>query len=912
MKLARLLRCLPAAARAAPRAPAALRPAAARRCLSTEADREKRNAMAKRELAILAQAFQRYDGDSSGSLDKGEIERALADLDIPNDEIFVESLFSQLDKNKDGTIEIAEWLDNLPRGTRIRIVSRFGAGTGSALDEYRAVRLEVPTASVVYTYTDEAPMLATHSLLPVLKALVQAASGVPIELRDISLAGRILANFPERLAEAQRVPDELAKLGELAKSPAANIIKLPNISASQPQLQAAIAELRGKGYDVPVFPNDDAAIMQRYAKVLGSAVNPVLREGNSDRRVAGPVKAYAQANPHSMGAWAADSKSHVAFMKEGDFFGSEISYTMPDVVGNSKDAGVVRIEFVSADGAVEVLKAKTQLQPGEIIDASRMSVKALKEFYVREIDDAKAQGVLFSLHLKATMMKVSDPIMFGHAVKAYYRDTFATHAATFAKIGVDASNGLGDVYAKLDRVDDAAERDAIKASLEKCLTMCDESRPPLAMVDSDRGVTNLHVPSDIIIDASVPAAIRESGKMWAPDGSLHDAKFVIPDRCYATSYAEVFDHCRKNGAFDPKTMGCVSNVGLMAQKAEEYGSHDKTFESKGKGSIRVVLKTSGETLLEHAVEEGDIWRMCQTKDSPIVDWVKLGVSRARATGDRAIFWLDAERAHDAHLIAKVQKYLPDHDTAGLDISIVAPQDAMRETLQRCTDGKNTVSITGNVLRDYLTDLFPILELGTSAKMLSIVPLLAGGGLFETGAGGSAPKHIQQLQTHNHLRWDSLGEFLALAVSLEDVANKTNNKRAAICAKALDTATSKVLTQGKSPGRRPKTLDNRGSHFYLALYWAEALAAQADDAKLAEKYAPVHAALLANEATILAEIAVGAGSPVDIGGYFKVDAKKADAVMRPSKTFNAIIDAVAADADVAYHQIDLDELKKQKA
>jgi len=863
--------------------------------------------MAKRELAILAEAFMRYDGDRSGALDRGEIEKALEDLEIPSDEVFVDALFSQLDVNKDGTISIQEWLDNLPRGTRVKIVTKYGPGEGSAVVESRVVRLEVPTVEIVYTYTDEAPALATHSLLPVVRAFTEPSCGVTLKTADISLAGRILANFPEKLTEAQRIPDELANLGDLAKTPAANIIKLPNISASIPQLEAAILELQTKGYDVPSYPksaatDEDKSIKARYAKVLGSAVNPVLREGNSDRRVAGPVKAYAKANPHTNKPWDKTSKSHVAHMADGDFYGSELSVVVPSLEGrpeayrNHKDANVVRIEFVDAEsGGVTVLKAKTPLQPGEVIDASRMSVAKLRDFYVRQIDDAKAQDVLFSLHLKATMMKVSDPIMFGHAVECFYRDTFAKHADTFAKLGVDAKNGLGDVYAKIQLLDSAEEQAEIAAELERCLTECDDVRPKLAMVDSDRGVTNLHVPSDIIIDASVPAAVRDSGRMWGPDGTMGDAKFVIPDRCYATSYQEVFDHCREFGALDPATMGAVSNVGLMAQKAEEYGSHDKTFECPGAGHVRVVDRASGETLMAHDVEKGDIWRMCQTRDSPIQDWVKLAVNRARATGSPAIFWLDKDRAHDRNLITKVETYLKDHDTTGLDVRITSPPLAMRETLKRSRAGEDTISVTGNVLRDYLTDLFPILELGTSAKMLSIVPLLAGGGLFETGAGGSAPKHVQQLQRENHLRWDSLGEFLALAVSLEDLALKAKNDKAKTVATALNAATGALLAQDKSPKRKAGQLDNRGSHFYLAKFWARALADQTEFADLAELYAPLATALEDNEDTILAELLAGAGAPADTGGYYKVDNNKADAVMRASPTFNALIDGLILDA-----------------
>mmetsp|Transcript_14365 Transcript_14365/g.46871 ORF Transcript_14365/g.46871 Transcript_14365/m.46871 type:complete len:938 (+) Transcript_14365:65-2878(+) len=862
---------------------------------------EERAAMARRELAILAEAFLRYDGDHSGALDRGEIERALADLEIENDEVFVDSLFQQLDRNKDGTVSLEEWLDQLPKGTRVKIVTKY---EGSALSEYRAVRLEVPTVEMVYTYTDEAPALATHSLLPIVKAFTEPSCGVTFGVRDISLAGRILANFPEKLTEAQKVPDELAGLGELAKSPAASIIKLPNISASIPQLDAAIHELQSKGYDVPSYPkkpagSEDEQIKARYAKVLGSAVNPVLREGNSDRRVAAPVKAYAKANPHVNKPWSPDSKSHVAHMTDGDFYGSEQSYVVPfssqteETEKNHKDANVVRIEFVNAkDGVVSVLKARTVLQPGEVVDSSRMSVKKLREFYIEQIDDAKRQDILFSLHLKATMMKVSDPIMFGHAVECFYRDTFEKHAEAFAKMQVNPRNGLGDVYAKLQLLDDDPKEQAdIAEEFEACLKNCDDVRPRLAMVDSDRGVTNLHVPSDIIIDASVPAAIRDSGKMWGPDGSLEDAKYVIPDRCYAPAYQEVMTFCKEHGALDPATIGAVSNVGLMAQKAEEYGSHDKTFEIAAKGTVRVVDRASGKVLTSHDVEEGDIWRMCQTRDSPIQDWVKLAVNRARATGAPAIFWLDENRAHDANLIKKVKTYLADHDVAGLDISIMAPHDAMKHTLLRSKDGLDTISVTGNVLRDYLTDLFPILELGSSAKMLSIVPLLAGGGLFETGAGGSAPKHVQQFQKEGHLRWDSLGEFLALAVALEDVAMKSKNDKAKVVATALDAATGEVLVQNKSPKRKAGQLDNRGSHFYLAMYWAEALANQTDDPEIADFYKPVAKALADNEDKILAELLATEGNPADLGGYYKLDPSRADAVMRPSPTFNALIDGL---------------------
>ncbi|MCB9431348.1 MAG: NADP-dependent isocitrate dehydrogenase [Ardenticatenaceae bacterium] len=736
-------------------------------------------------------------------------------------------------------------------------------------------------AKIIYTYTDEAPALATHSLLPIIETFTQAAD-VVVELSDISLAGRIIANFPENLTAAQRQPDALTELGELAKTPAANIIKLPNISASIPQLTAAIAELQSHGYNVPDYPAEaetDAqkAIKAQYAKVLGSAVNPVLREGNSDRRVAAPVKQYAKNNPHSMGAWRADSQSHVSHMDDGDFYGSEKSVEVAT-------AGNVRIELVDGVGKVQVLKEKTSVIPGELLDASTMNRNALRAFYAAQIADAKEKGVLLSLHVKATMMKVSDPILFGHAVTVYYQDVFNKHAALFEEIGVNPNNGLGDVYAKIQSLPDMQ-----RIEIEADIAACYQNRPPLAMVDSDKGITNLHVPSDVIIDASMAAAIRSSGQMWGPDGKLHDMKAMIPDRCYATMYQEIIRFCQENGAFDVTTMGNVSNVGLMAQKAEEYGSHDKTFEIPTDGTVRVV-DDSGQVLLSHAVEQGDIWRMCQTKDAPIQDWVKLAVNRARATGSPAIFWLDENRAHDAQLMQKINAYLPNHNTDGLEIQIMSPVAAMRYTCERAKAGQDTISVTGNVLRDYLTDLFPILELGTSAKMLSIVPLLAGGGLFETGAGGSAPKHVQQFVSEGHLRWDSLGEFLALAVSLEDLGGKSGNNRAIILADALNDATGQVLANNKSPLRRVHQLDNRGSHFYLAMYWAQALAAQDKDAELQAKFAPVAAQLAANEAQILAELDAAQGNPVDIGGYFHPDPAKTTAAMRPSATFNAILSA----------------------
>ena len=737
------------------------------------------------------------------------------------------------------------------------------------------------TAKIVYTKTDEAPALATHSLLPILRAFTRS-SGIVFELKDISLAGRILANFPEHLTEAQRIPDALAELGELATTPEANIIKLPNISASIPQLVAAIEELQANGFAVPDFPeepqtDEDKAVRKRYAKVLGSAVNPVLREGNSDRRVAAPVKAFAQKNPHSMGAWSADSKSHVAHMDDGDFYGSEQSHVMAT-------AGNVRIEL-QADGETTVLKDGLALLEGEVIDAGVMSTRALCEFMAREIADAKKQGILFSLHMKATMMKVSDPIIFGHCVNVFYAEVLEKHAATLESIGFEPNNGIGDLYAKLDELP-TDQQAAIREDIETLYA----ERPALAMVDSDRGITNLHVPSDVIVDASMPAMIRTSGRMWGPDGQPCDTKAVIPDRSYAGVFRETIDFCKANGAFDVTTMGNVSNVGLMAKKAQEYGSHDKTFEIPRAGTVRVV-DADGKTLLSHEVEAGDIWRMCQTKDVAIRDWVKLAITRARATGAKAIFWLDENRAHDRNLIAKVNTYLPSHDTEGLDIEILSPVEATKITCQRCKDGLDSVSVTGNVLRDYLTDLFPILELGTSAKMLSIVPLLAGGGLFETGAGGSAPKHVQQFNAENHLRWDSLGEFLAIAVSLEDLGTKTGNAKALILSQTLNDAIGQFLDENKSPSRKVNELDNRGSHFYLALYWAQALASQTDEADLATQFSPCAAALAENEFAIIEELNTLQGQPMDIGGYYQPNEEKAAAAMRPCEMFNEALSAL---------------------
>jgi isocitrate dehydrogenase len=734
-------------------------------------------------------------------------------------------------------------------------------------------------SKIIYTLTDEAPALATYSFLPIVEAFTKTAN-VSIEASDISLAGRIIAAFSDRLTPAQQQPDALASLGELAKTPGANIIKLPNISASTPQLTAAIQELQGQGYDIPDYPAQpqheaEVAIKARYAKILGSAVNPVLREGNSDRRVAAAVKQYAQKNPHRVGAWAADSRTHVAHMESGDFYGSEQSVFI-------KEAGNVKIELVTADGAVTVLKEKTTVTVGEVIDAAVMSVKALRAFYDREINAAKADNILLSLHVKATMMKVSDPILFGHAVTVYYRDVFTKYADTFARLGVNPNNGIGDVYSKIQSLP-AAEQNAIESDIAATYV----TRPDLAMVNSDKGITNLHVPSDVIIDASMAAAIRTSGKMWGADGKAHDTKAMIPDRCYATIYQECIKFCKEHGAFDVTTMGNVANVGLMAQKAEEYGSHDKTFEIPVDGVVRVIDAT-GATLMEHSVEHGDIWRMCQTKDLPIQDWVKLAVNRAKATGNPTIFWLDERRAHDANLIVKVAKYLGNHDTTGLDLKIMSPVAAMRFTCEEIKAGKNVISVTGNVLRDYLTDLFPILELGTSSKMLSIVPLLTGGGLFETGAGGSAPKHVQQFVDEGHLRWDSLGEFLALAVALEDVGQKTNNPDALILAETLDEANGKYLDNGKSPSAKVDELDNRGSHFYIAMYWAQALAAQAKNPEMKAKFAKLAQQLSENEATILDELNGAQGKPIDIGGYYHPDGEKATQAMRPSVVFNQAI------------------------
>ncbi|HLI22584.1 MAG TPA: NADP-dependent isocitrate dehydrogenase [Stellaceae bacterium] len=734
---------------------------------------------------------------------------------------------------------------------------------------------------IVWTKVDEAPGLATFSLLPIVQAFVGAA-GVTMKLKDISLTGRIIANFPEKLKPEQRINDELTELGQLTMRPEANIIKLPNISASIPQLKAAIKELQSKGYDVPDYPDSDATpadkeIRARYGKVLGSAVNPVLREGNSDRRAAGAVKQYARNHPHKMGAWSKDSKTRVAHMSGNDFYGTEVATTVAAPTN-------ARIELVASDGAVTVLKAKTPLKAGEIIDCSVMNRKALRDFFAAQIDAAKKDNILFSLHLKTTMMKISDPIIFGHCVSVFFADVFEKHGETLKKLGVDPDNGVADMLTRIETLPEA-EKAAIKADIQAEYA----KRPALAMVNSDKGITNLHVPSDVIIDASMPAMIREGGHMWGPDGKLHDVLATIPDRCYSTLFQTVIEDCKAHGAFDPKTMGDVPNVGLMAQQAEEYGSHDKTFKVAAAGTVRVVAD-DGTVLMSQKVEPGDIFRMCQVKDDPIQDWVKLAVRRARLTKTPAVFWLDAKRAHDAQLIAKVEKYLKNEDTSGLDIRILAPVDAMKFSLDRIRKGLDTISVTGNVLRDYLTDLFPILELGTSAKMLSIVPLLAGGGLFETGAGGSAPKHVEQFQKENYLRWDSLGEFLALGASLEHLAQRTGNKDVRVLAETLDEANGKILEYNRSPARQVGELDNRGSHFYLALYWAQALAGRDNSSALAARFKPLAEKLAANEAKINAELIAVQGKPVDTGGYYLPDPAKTSAAMRPSATLNAALAA----------------------
>ncbi|MEN0038676.1 MAG: NADP-dependent isocitrate dehydrogenase [Cellvibrio sp.] len=734
-------------------------------------------------------------------------------------------------------------------------------------------------SKIIYTQTDEAPALATYSLLPIVQAFTKS-SGIALETRDISLSGRIIAAFPELLTDAQRIGDHLAELGKLATTPEANIIKLPNISASIPQLKAAIKELQSQGYKLPDYPENPANDAEkdakaRYDKIKGSAVNPVLREGNSDRRAPLSVKNYARKNPHKMGAWAADSQSHVAHMSNGDFYGSEKSVLIAD-------AGNLKIELVAKDGSTKVLKETVKVLAGEIVDASVLSKKALRSYIAEQIEDAKKAGVLLSVHLKATMMKVSDPIIFGHFVSVFYAPVLEKHAAVLEELKVDLNNGLGDLYTKIKSL--PAEK---QAEIEADIKALYATRPELAMVNSDKGITNLHVPSDVIVDASMPAMIRDSGKMWNTAGKLQDTKACIPDRCYAGVYQVVIADCKKNGAFNPTTMGSVPNVGLMAQAAEEYGSHDKTFQIPTDGVVRVV-DAAGKVLIEQTVEQGDIFRACQVKDAPIQDWVKLAVNRARASSTPAVFWLDPKRAHDAQLITKVNTYLKDHDTTGLEIYIKTPEEATQFSLDRIREGKDTISVTGNVLRDYLTDLFPIMELGTSAKMLSIVPLMNGGGLFETGAGGSAPKHVQQFVEEGHLRWDSLGEFLALAESLDHFGNVTSNAKAKVFAKTLDQANGKFLDENKSPGRAAGELDNRGSHFYLALYWAQALAAQTEDAALQAEFAPVAKALTENEAKIVAELKAASGKPVDLGGYYRPDFAKASAALRPSATFNAVL------------------------
>lgn len=738
------------------------------------------------------------------------------------------------------------------------------------------------SSKIIWTKIDEAPALATYSFLPIVQAFTKG-TGVEVETSDISLAGRILATFPERLTEAQRIPDNLTQLGELTLKPEANIIKLPNISASVPQLKEAIKELQGKGYNVPDYPEnpqteEEKEINARYSKVLGSAVNPVLREGNSDRRAPLSVKNFARKNPHKLGPWSADSKARVAFMSGGDFYGNEKSVVM-------ESASELKIELVAADGSVKLLKDKVKAAAGEIVDGTFMSKNALRRFYAEQIETAKKEGLLLSLHLKATMMKVSDPVLFGHAVAVFFEDVFAKHGETFKQLGVNPNMGLGDLYAKIKALP-AAKQAEIEADIQAEYA----KRPALAMVDSDKGITNLHVPSDVIVDASMPVVIRDSGKMWNKDGKLQETLAMVPDRCYSQMYQAMVEDCKKNGAYDPATMGSVPNVGLMAQKAEEYGSHPTTFVIPADGTVRVV-DAAGKTLMEHKVEAGDIWRMSRVKDIPIQDWVKLAVNRARATGAPAVFWLDKNRAHDANVIAKVEKYLKNHDTSGLEIKILSPVEAMKYSVERIRQGKDTISVTGNVLRDYLTDLFPILELGTSAKMLSIVPLLAGGGLFETGAGGSAPKHVQQFLKEGYLRWDSLGEFSALGASLEHLAVNFKNPKAQVLADALDVAIAKFLDNNKSPARKVGEIDNRGSHFYLALYWAEALAAQTKDAELQARFAKVAKAMQENEAKINDELIAAQGKPMDIGGYYLPDFDKASKAMRPSATLNAIIDSL---------------------
>lgn len=868
---------------------------------------EQRARAAKRELAILAEAFhknefnqtesfqkeaevletladliKRYDTDDSGLLDRDEIMAALQDLELPVGEVELDSIFTNLTGDSAGAVKLTEWLDNLPRGTRIKICEKMTNDETA----HRRVQFTVPgtSAKIMYTHTDEAPALATYSFLPIIRAY-SGSSNISFENPDISVAGRILAAFPDYIRPEQFIRDELSLLGELAKTPVANIIKLPNISAALPQLTGAIAELQSQGFAVPDYPMEpktaaEKQIQARYAKVIGSAVNPVLREGNSDRRVAGPVKEYAQKNPHKLGPWSSDSKTHVAHMTEGDFFGSEKSV----IIG---DATSVRIVLVTGADKTQVLKNEVKLQSGEVLDATRMSVKKLREYLADQVADAKEKDVLLSLHLKATMMKVSDPIIFGHAVTTFYKEVFEKHAEVFDSVGVNPNNGISDVYAKIGVLPEPKQKE-IEADIMEVYN----NRPRIAMVDSDKGITNLHAPNDVIIDASVPPVIRDSGMMWNWSNELEDTKMLIPDRSYAPMYQAIVEDCQKNGKLDVATMGNVPNVGLMAQKAQEYGSHDKTFEIPETGVVRVVDNNTNLCIFEHSVEKGDIWRACQTKDSPIQDWINLAVSRARATGDPAVFWLDADRAHDSNLLKKIDMYLPSamEGSEGVEVKIMKPADAMKFTLERCRKGLNTISCTGNVLRDYLTDLFPIIELGTSAKMLSIVPLLAGGGLFETGAGGSAPKHVQQLVKENHLRWDSLGEFLALAVSIEDLAIKTNNERAKILADCLNEGVSELLNQNKSPKRKCGQLDNRGSHFYVALFWAEALAKRPE---FADEFSQLAKDLRANEETIVNELNAVQGKPVDLGGYFHPDPIKCANVMRPSSLFNNLIDSFGA-------------------
>lgn len=839
---------------------------------------EQRARAAKRELAILAEAFHKYDTDCDGTLDREEMLHALENLQLPVGEVEVDTLFKNLTGDTVGSVKLTEWLDNLPRGTRIKIVETMSNDEQS----HRRIQFSVPgeSSKIMYTHTDEAPALATYSFLPVIRAFGKSA-GIKFENPDISVAGRILSVFPDYIRPEQYIRDELALLGELAKSPAANIIKLPNISAALPQLLGAIEELQSQGFAVPDYPMDpqsdqEKVIQARYAKVLGSAVNPVLREGNSDRRVAGPVKAYAQANPHRLGAWDPNSKTHVAHMNEGDFFGSEKSVVMDEATS-------IRI-VLDTGGELNVLKKEVKLQKGEVLDGTRMSVKALQKYLTEEVEKAKEEDILLSLHLKATMMKVSDPIIFGHALTVFYKDVFDKHADTFSSIGVNPNNGIQDVYSKIALLP-REKKEEIEADIMEVY----KNRPRIAMVDSDKGITNLHAPNDVIIDASVPPVIRDSGKMWNWGNELEDTKMLIPDRSYARMYQQIVEDCQKNGKLDVATMGNVPNVGLMAQKAQEYGSHDKTFEIPADGVVRVIDNTTGSTIFEHRVETGDIWRACQTKDSPIQDWINLAVSRARATGDPAVFWLDENRAHDANLLKKIDMYLPSalEGSEGVSIQIMPPHEAMKFTLERCRKGLNTISCTGNVLRDYLTDLFPIIELGTSAKMLSIVPLLAGGGLFETGAGGSAPKHVQQLVKENHLRWDSLGEFLALAVSIEDLSAKTNNKKAQVLGECLNEAVGELLNQNKGPKRKCGELDNRGSHFYISLFWAEALAKRPE---YKAEFEQIAKDLRSNEEKIMSELNAVQGKKVDLGGYFHPDPVKCSNIMRPSATFNNLVDS----------------------